>query len=117
MVKSSDRTHKSVRFVEDAVLPTGKRIYDKDQIFSNEDDEFGPPLPTSSSEPTYRSFKGNLKHDNSVHKTNTLSFEPTYRTFKGNLTKQDNTAHKTNVLSSEAEHNEMKDSFNDNVFS
>ena len=82
MTKSLDRTHKSVRFAEDTVLHPS--IYDNDQIFSNnDDDEFGPPLSTSSSEPAYKTFKGDVtKH--------TLSFEPTYRTFKGNLTKQDN---------------------------
>ena len=42
------------------------------------------------------------------------SSEPIYRTYKGNLTKFDNSVHETNIMSKNAEYNEIRHSFNYN---
>jgi hypothetical protein len=48
---------------------------DEESDGNNNDPNKPPPLSTSSSEPIYKTFKGNVvKHDNSVHKTNISSF-------------------------------------------
>ena len=51
------------------------RNNDEDESEENNDSNKPPPLSTSSSEPIYRHYKGNLtKEDNSVHTTNVSSY-------------------------------------------
>ena len=117
MSKSSDQTHNLPPLIGNGALPQGIQDIDQRmrQTFANRSLSEGNAAPNMHRNNDDDEFDENNDSDpNKPPPLLTSTSEPIYRTFEGNLTKYNNSVHKTNISSFNAEHNEVKNSFNDN---